>query len=50
MTVVVALGFALFDVVVMDVVAAWLAGWLSGCLAACLVACRLCQCTLHVSK
>lgn len=46
MTVVVALGFALFDVVVIDVVASWL----SGCLAACLVACRLCQCTLHVSK
>lgn len=46
MTVVVALGFALFDVVVIDVAAACLAG----CLAACLVACRLCQCTLHVSK
>lgn len=28
MTVVVALGFALFDVVVIDVVAAWLAVWL----------------------
>lgn len=29
MTVVVALGFALFDVVVIDVVAAWLAGCLA---------------------
>lgn len=42
MTVVVALGFALFDVVVMDVVAAslagWLAVWLSGCLLGCLPA------------
>lgn len=28
MTVVVALGFALFDVVVIDVVAAWLVVWL----------------------
>lgn len=38
MTVVVALGFALFDVVVMDVVAAWLAVWLSGWLLGCLPA------------
>lgn len=38
MTVVVVLGFALFDVVVIDVVASWLAGWLSGCLLGCLPA------------